>query len=577
MTKLLRISDDLALPLETAATQTYAFLARKGAGKTYAAGKLAELLIAARVQVVVLDSVGNWYGLRLAADGKGPGLDVPVLGGLRGDVPLEDTGGELVANTLVDTGRSAVLDISQFSMAGRQRFATAFATRLWARKKAEADPAPLHLVIEESQLIVPQNVRGDTAKMVGIYEEIIRLGRNYGIGVSMISQRPQSVNKEVLNQTECLFVLQTNGKQERDALKSWIVAQGADVDLVKELPSLPIGTAYVWSPQWLGVFKRVQIAAKVTFDASSTPRVGQKRSARELAPLDLGALKEAMAATIERAKAEDPKALRAELALARKRIAELERAPAKTETKEVPALSAQDRKLLAAVKESFELFTKKIDESFVPTLRGARGAFEGYADVLAKLTGAPPPRGAQPFAPSAQPARPIPHSAPRRPTNGHAGAGDTSLPKGERITLIAIAQHADGVTREQLTVLTGYKRSTRDAYLQRLRERGHTEDAGGRIVASDSGVAALGSDYEPLPTGDALREHWLTPGQLPEGEAKVLEVLCAMYPKPVPRESIDEATGFKRSTRDAYLQRLAARRLVSSGRDGVIASAELFG
>jgi DNA helicase HerA-like ATPase len=47
--------------------------------------------------------------------------------------------------------------------------------------------------------------------MVGIYEEIIRLGRNYGIGVSMITQRPQSVNKEVLNQTECLFVGQVNG------------------------------------------------------------------------------------------------------------------------------------------------------------------------------------------------------------------------------------------------------------------------------------------------------------------------------------------------------------------------------
>jgi DNA helicase HerA-like ATPase len=63
------------------------------------------------------------------------------------------------------------------------------------------------LVIEESQLIIPQFTGGgDVARMVGIYEEIIRLGRNYGIGCTMISQRPQSVNKEVLNQTECLFV-----------------------------------------------------------------------------------------------------------------------------------------------------------------------------------------------------------------------------------------------------------------------------------------------------------------------------------------------------------------------------------
>ena len=317
MTKMLRLSDDLSLPID-AATQTFGFLARRGAGKTYACGKLAELLIGAGVQVIVLDSVGNWYGLRLSADGKGPGFAIPVLGGLRGDIPLEETAGELVADTLVDTGRSAVLDVSQFSKAARQRFATAFAERLWKRKKAESDPTPIHIVIEESQLIVPQQVGKDETRMVGIYEEIIRLGRNYGLGVSLISQRPQSVNKEVLNQTECLVVLQTNGKQERDALKRWIVVQGGDVNLEKELPSLPIGTAYVWSPQWLGIFKRIRIGTKVTFDASATPKVGVRRAARELAPLDLGALKDAMQATIERAQASDPKALR-------KRIVELER------------------------------------------------------------------------------------------------------------------------------------------------------------------------------------------------------------------------------------------------------------
>src|SRR6185295_18271954 len=127
----------------------------------------------------------------------------------------------LIADIVVDTGRSVVLDCSQFSLADRKRFATSFGERLWQRKKGEKHPSPLHLVIEESQLIVPQDVRGDTAKMVGIYEEIIRLGRNYGIGVTMITQRPQSVNKEVLNQTECLVVLQVNGTPERKALKEW--------------------------------------------------------------------------------------------------------------------------------------------------------------------------------------------------------------------------------------------------------------------------------------------------------------------------------------------------------------------
>ena len=85
---MLKLAANLSLPVD-AATQTFAFIGRKGSGKTYGAGKLTELLIEAGVQTVILDLVRKWWGLRLAADGKGPGIDIPMLGGLRGDIPLE--------------------------------------------------------------------------------------------------------------------------------------------------------------------------------------------------------------------------------------------------------------------------------------------------------------------------------------------------------------------------------------------------------------------------------------------------------------------------------------------------------
>lgn len=341
MTKALQFSRDLSLPID-AATQTFAFIARRGAGKTYAAGKLAECLLDAHVQVVVLDAVGNWFGLRLLADGQTDGYDIPVIGGLRGDIPLESTGGQLIADTVVETGRSLIIDVSQFSKADRQRFATDFGERLWLKKKGQHNPSPVHLIIEESQLIVPETVRGDTARMVGIYEEIIRLGRNFGIGVSLISQRPQSVNKEVLNQTECLIVLQVNGAHERKALRDWITHQGLERSLVDELPSLPVGTAYIWSPQWLGTLKKVRIGQKKTFDASATPKVGSKLVHHELKPLQLEDLKERMAATIEKAKQSDPAALRKEIVRLRQ---ELSKAATKTDS------AAQNAALVAAQRE----------------------------------------------------------------------------------------------------------------------------------------------------------------------------------------------------------------------------------
>jgi hypothetical protein len=149
------------------------------------------------------------------------------------------------------------------------------------------------------------------------------------------------------------------------------------------------------------------------------------------------------------------------------------------------------------------------------------------------------------------------------------------LPRGERACLIAAAQHPNGVTRQQLTVLTGYKRSSRDAYIQRLRERGYLRFEGERVYPSSDGVAALGRDFEPLPTGAALREHILR--TLPEGERKVLEVLISAYPDRMPRDRIDDHTPYKRSSRDAYLQRLAARELIETPSSGyVTASANLF-
>lgn len=82
----LRISDDLALPPE-AVTQTFGILAKRGAGKSNSAAVLAEQMHAAGGQFVVVDPVGAWWGLRSSADGKGPGLGIPVLGGHHHDAP----------------------------------------------------------------------------------------------------------------------------------------------------------------------------------------------------------------------------------------------------------------------------------------------------------------------------------------------------------------------------------------------------------------------------------------------------------------------------------------------------------
>jgi hypothetical protein len=149
--------------------------------------------------------------------------------------------------------------------------------------------------------------------------------------------------------------------------------------------------------------------------------------------------------------------------------------------------------------------------------------------------------------------------------------GNGSLPEGERKILIAVAQF-DDCPKEDLTTLTGFKRSTRDAYILRLRNKGFVNDNGRTVTPTQEGMDALG-EFEPLPTGAALREYWIQ--RLPEGERRILELLIQHYPNELRREHIDDETGFKRSTRDAYLLRMRPKRIIDIGA-GVKASDKLF-
>lgn len=149
------------------------------------------------------------------------------------------------------------------------------------------------------------------------------------------------------------------------------------------------------------------------------------------------------------------------------------------------------------------------------------------------------------------------------------------MPRGEHAILTAAAQYPDGVTREQLTVLTGYKRSSRDTYVQRLQARGLVSVlANGAIAATDDGVATLGDEFEPLPTGVDLRVYWLN--RLPLGEQTILKELLDAYPDSIDRGELSARTSYKRSSRDTYLQRLGSRKLVTSDASGVRASDTLF-
>lgn len=545
-----------SLPLDLV-TQSLAILAKRGSGKSYTAAVFTEELLEAGQQVVVIDPTGSAWGIKSSADGNSPGYEVVVFGGDNADLPLEETSGKVLARAVVEHRFSCVLDLNLFRKGAALRFLTDFLETLYLLNRQ-----PIHIVCDEADYYAPQKPFGEEARALGAMQDIVRRGRRKGIGCTLISQRPSVLNKDVLTQCEVLVALRLVHPRDIDAIEAWVAVHGEPskaVTMIESLPPLEIGTAWFWSPGWGDIFERVRIRKRRTFDSGATPKAGETLKApKRRAEIDLEKLGAEIKATAERAKESDPRALHAKIASLEKQLREKE---PEVIFQKVPFIPDHVLKIISAVNDQADTLARlakalKID--------AGKKQDESGEELTYKLKHIP-------TAPHI--IRPADFKLPRPPSSSESRP-DGTLPKGERATLIACAQYPDGVTREQLTVLTGYKRSSRDAYVQRLKEKGFVEVNANGVFSTADGLSALG-EFEPLPTGDALREYWMN--RLPEGERRVLDVLVESYPDPVERSKIDEVTGYQRSSRDAYLQRMKAKRLVEiTGAGHVRASHELF-
>lgn len=272
-------------------------------------------------------------------------------------------------------------------------------------------------------------------------------------------------------------------------------------------------------------------------------------------------LRSDMRGTIERAEANDPAKLKKKIASLE---AELRKKPAaaKVETKvervEIPVLTARQEKLI---------------ESISGQVTGLERSMSSVADKIADSVNRLVYEIVIPSPKSEIPANRAPTPS-WRPVTSSDASSRNGFTKGPLRVLTAIAQYPDGVEKEQLSVLTGYKRSSRNEYIKQLLAADAVCWHGTLLQATPEGLGALGPDFEPLPTGDALRAYWLE--RLPQGEKRILTLLLHAYPGSMKAEAIDEAAGYKRSSRNEYVKKLAARRLVTRTRHGIQASETLF-
>jgi hypothetical protein len=527
MTGELHIAPDLALPVD-AVTETFLVFGKKGSGKTATAGVFAEELVTAGLPVAVLDPMDAWWGLRSSADGNGPGLPVLILGGEHADLPLAPDSGARIADLVVEERLPVVLSLFLMSKTQQRHFVTDFMERLFRRNRD-----PLHLVIDEADRWAPQRGTHDMARLLGAYEDIVLRGRRLGIGSTSITLRVAQLHSAIRSQVEVLVAMRMLGKLDVQAIDEWVRLHATEEDasaLKASLPSLPVGTAWFWSPGWLEIMQKVQVRPRRTFDSSATPKVGQQRIVpREFARVDPADL-ERLAGRLQspettdaqapgKTASADVKRLSAEVARLRRELAAT--AQREPEQVEVPVLAPGD---IAALEQSLAGLKDVAGSLEIALSRAARPAPQPKPAVPAR---APEPRQVPP---DALPATP-------------AAITGTALSKAQRAILTVLAQFPDGRTKRQLAMLAGYsaKGGGFNNSLSSLRTSGLI-DRGEPITVTAFGMEALGGEWEPLPEGPALVDHWM--GQLNKAEGLALRALLDAWPAALTKAEVAERAGY---------------------------------
>ena len=267
-----------------AATKTFAILAKRGAGKSYTGAVIAEEFSKNNIPFVVFDPIDVWWGLRLNKDGKNKGLPVVVFGLEHADISLDREMGRKIAQAVVKENISCVISTFGMPKVGQRHLIAEFAEEI-----LNINNIPRHIFIEEAHEFVPQRVFGGLGKTFNAVSNLVVMGRNRGLGVTLINQRAATINKDVLTQLDTLLAFRNVSPQDRKALKEWVEAHSAEGDFEKfmdSLPSLPTGEGWIWSPEFLGVFKKIKIRERETFHPDRE-KIGDKFVMPQLERVDV--------------------------------------------------------------------------------------------------------------------------------------------------------------------------------------------------------------------------------------------------------------------------------------------------
>jgi archaellum component FlaG (FlaF/FlaG flagellin family) len=548
--------------------------ANSGGGKSVLARVIIEETFG-KVPFIVMDIEGEYYTLKEKYG------DVLIIGGQHADIPISMKSVKLLPKEIISNRLSVVIDLSDLQMSDRIMYSKYFLETMMDLPK---DCWINYLVfIEEAHKLCGEQDKQASATAV---KDLMSRGRKRGYCGILLTQRISKLHKDAAAECNNKFIGKTFLDLDIDrAAKELGWSTGADKNILRELKP---GTFYAFGTS---ILPNHVHQVKINLPKTKIVKAGANLDIKPKAPTEKI---KSMLAKLNDLPAEADKELKTMLQLQ----AEVKRLNAELRTSTLKKFGEIDKNAMDKLRKEITGLQQQTNskDQEIASLKKAIATYERRScevakilnDLGEKLTDSHSANDRTisiknvtksiPFVPKNDTSVQISPKVSTQQTasvrNVNKSSGD-GLPPGEQKILTACAQFPGGLRRDQLTVLTSYKRSTRDRYILYLKDKGFVRQDSDKIYATDEGIAILGSDFQPLPTGEALRQYWLE--KLPPGEKAILECLISVYPSPMKRDDLSERTGYMRSTRDRYLLYMQAKEIVLIVGPGEVKAAdELF-
>ncbi|WP_256301257.1 helicase HerA domain-containing protein [Haloarchaeobius salinus] len=230
---------------------------KSGSGKSNSASVIAEELLEAGFPLLIVDTDGEYYGLKEEYELLHAGADEEC------DIQIAPEHAERMANLALEENVPIILDVSGYLDEGQaNELILETAKHLFAKEKKLKKP--FLLVVEEVHEYIPEGGGMDeTGKML---IKIGKRGRKHGLGIVGISQRPADVKKDFITQANWLVWHRLTWENDTN-----VVGRILGSEYEARVTDLDAGQAFMMSDWAEQEVETVQFRRKRTFDAGATP------------------------------------------------------------------------------------------------------------------------------------------------------------------------------------------------------------------------------------------------------------------------------------------------------------------